>query len=462
MQDTPIAMPGDPGGAAGAAAGAAIALTGFSGDIGRRPLDATPTEEPPAYEDLVPAPLSECYDHHWVAMYQDYENALCKSFHHRGHDPTFTFGIGAESRHSSVRLPEGYGYVIPAGRYFMANVHLLRTQGLAPLAEDANATAASADTPRAIKECIECHYTPGFDSKGSDCTSDTDGLFQCCGDSAYCYENTCGCPTTPESTESVPDEIEYFLRYEVNYTVCPEEVQAVEIGVLTAPDCETFYSVQENNTAPEHVASVEIDADFDGRIVHAYGHQHIGAINVTLRLNGEVQCASWPRYGTVAGEAGNELGYLVEMSECIGPGADTASGGRAEPLLVRKGDKLRVDGWYFVGQNDTRIAIEGGTHQNVMSYLIMAYHVDSPPSPPPPGVAAAPPTPSSQPSPPQDSSSDGWGGSGLAVALLALAVVAAIAGGVMYVRRRRREQNRMYEAMGAEQTSGALELSKAR
>ena len=79
------------------AAGAAIALTGFSGDIGRRPLDATPTEEPPEYEDLVPAPLSECYDHHWVAMYQDYENALCKSFHHRGHDPTFTFGIGAET-----------------------------------------------------------------------------------------------------------------------------------------------------------------------------------------------------------------------------------------------------------------------------------------------------------------------------------------------------------------------------
>ena len=43
-------------------------------------------------------------------------------------------------------------------------------------------------------------------------------------------------------------------------------------------------------------------------------------------------------------------------------------------MAVKKGDKLRVDGWYWVGQDDARISpMPAGPHLGVMSYFYGLY-----------------------------------------------------------------------------------------
>ena len=96
----------------------------------------------------------------------------------------------------------------------------------------------------------------------------------------------------------------------------------------------------------------------------AHGHQHTGALN-TIYKNDEFVCASKPRYGTKDGVVGNERGYLVQMSHCI----DEASG----PLVLKKGDKVRLESYYYVGSHDPRLAYSDGTHLNVMAYMYIGY-----------------------------------------------------------------------------------------
>ena len=86
----------------------------------------------------------------------------------------------------------------------------------------------------------------------------------------------------------------------------------------------------------------------------------MGSLNISLFVNDEFVCASYPRYGQTPGKAGDEQGYLVEMSTCVDK--DTTGS-----IHVQKGDKVRLDSWYYVGRNDTRIYPHpGGTHLNVM------------------------------------------------------------------------------------------------
>jgi hypothetical protein len=103
----------------------------------------------------------------------------------------------------------------------------------------------------------------------------------------------------------------------------------------------------------------------------AIGHQHVGGLNISMFHNDKFLCASHGRYGTEEGVPGNEKGYLVQMSDCYN--ADE-NGGRGYAL--KKGDKVRLDSWYWVGSNDPRLANNrGGTHLNVMGYMYTAYKV---------------------------------------------------------------------------------------
>ena len=111
--------------------------------------------------------------------------------------------------------------------------------------------------------------------------------------------------------------------------------------MLAAPDCAAFYHVQRNNAEPVTVASAELNIDYPFNIISAHGHQHLGAVNLSLSVNGRLVCASYPTYGNQKGVAGDELGYLTHMSQCIGTAADAYTEG---PLQLSKGDKLRVDG----------------------------------------------------------------------------------------------------------------------
>ena len=140
-----------------------------------------------------PVPLSEVYDHHWIAVSSNHRNKLCDG------NIEYVFGIGAESRNSPVTFPPGFGYVVPARTRWGANIHLLRTEGLA------------GDNPhRAAKECNECYWAPG---KGHECTPAKNGTFQCCGEGRDAAA-TMRCATVADP----PAARSYQLRYTLNYT----------------------------------------------------------------------------------------------------------------------------------------------------------------------------------------------------------------------------------------------------
>ena len=79
--------------------------------------------------------------------------------------------------------------------------------------------------------------------------------------------------------------------------------------MLAAPDCAAFYHVQRNNAEPVTVASAELSIDGVYDVVAATGHQHVGAVNLSVSVNGRLVCASYPTYGNQKGVAGDELGY---------------------------------------------------------------------------------------------------------------------------------------------------------
>jgi hypothetical protein len=319
------------------------AIVGIIGDIARENGKGNYTA----------ASLSEVYDHHWIIEDLNHRNLLCP------HGPNYVFGIGAESRNSPVNFPKGHGYVVnDAEDEWGANIHLLRTDSGKDLIGD--------DPWTASKECAECFYSPAG-TKGKECTPERNGTFQCCGDN--CYDGSCSCPTKPNTPQIANN---YALRYVLNYTRDLDAIEPVGVGVFTTPSCATFYEVYENNEEPETLSSTTFDIQVDSELMLAIGHLHTGGINISFSVNDKLVCTSFPSYGTKADEPGNELGHLVSMSTCYN--ADV-NGGKG--FKVKKGDKLRVDGWYWVGTEDKRIApTPGGTHLNVMAYMYTAYKVD--------------------------------------------------------------------------------------
>ena len=302
------------------------AILGFTGDI----VD----------ENHEPVPLDSAYDHHWIAKNDVHRNQLCN----KGLE--YVFGIGAESRNNPVNFPAGFGYLVESGVTWGANVHLLRTEGLA------------GDNPhKAAKECNECYYSPG---KGAQCTPAQNGTFKCCGENDNA--GISHCPVDPRA--ALPNRT-YHLRYSLNFTREVSKVTPLSVGVLSTPKCATYYEVLRDNAKKIDTSTYEWTCPTDVDVHFAVGHQHTGAINISLSRNGEFVCASVARYGTRPSVAGDEKGYLVEMSSCI----DESTG----PLKLKKGDRLRLDALYYVGDDDDRVAYSDGTHLNVMSYLYVGY-----------------------------------------------------------------------------------------
>jgi len=137
------------------------------------------------------------------------------------------------------------------------------------------------------------------------------------------------------------------------------------ISVATVPDCATYYAAERNDAQPEHLASYQFKMPTAANVVYAVGHQHVGALNISLVVNDKIACTSFPRYGTQDDVAGDEKGYVVQMSTCV----DEASG----PLRLAKGDVVRIDSWYYVGSDDKRLLYSDGTHLNVMGYMYMGF-----------------------------------------------------------------------------------------
>ena len=99
-----------------------------------------------------------------------------------------------------------------------------------------------------------------------------------------------------------------------------------------------------------------------GKLMWGYLHQHTGAINGTLSLNGKPVCTSSAIYGTdPANPPGNEKGYIVNFTRCI----DQDHLGNS--LRLEKGDVLSIEALYDVAAGSARAApLPGGKHGGVM------------------------------------------------------------------------------------------------
>merc|ERR1712124_239563 len=95
----------------------------------------------------------------------------------------------------------------------------------------------------AAKQCNECYYAKG---KSASCTPKMNGTFQCCGEN--CYDGSCRCPTKP-GTSMTP--VDFYLQYTVQFTRNLSAIQPIEVGVITTPNCETFYNVYRDDVNKE-------------------------------------------------------------------------------------------------------------------------------------------------------------------------------------------------------------------
>lgn len=241
----------------------------------------------------------------------------------------FAFGVGAESRNSNTTMPTGYGYHVDAGTTWWANIHLLRTTDLV-------------GGMGAAKECIECWYGPQ-----KSCETDANGTFSCC----Y-SDSTCATVANATTTPKV-----YYLKYVVDYTRDVSALKPVDTAILMAPSCSVEYNVisasspnsqqgypSEGPPGDEHLATYTWRPTRDMTFVRAIAHFHTGAINVSLWIDGHLVCTSMPVYGQEVGVAGNEKGYLVDLTECMGDYAPAPYGTR-KPVKVKAGSDVTVKGY---------------------------------------------------------------------------------------------------------------------
>lgn len=199
-----------------------------------------------------------------------------------------------------------------------------------------------------MKQCIECQY-----AEGKGCSAIQTGQFICCADGSKC-------PTVPNSL----GKKDYYLQYSVSYTVDVNAIKPVHMYLLDASNCKVEYNIEENLASPVRFTQLSWKAPVTGDVVFAAGHVHLGALNISMSLNGVQKCLTLPTYGTKVSQPGNEKGYLVAVNTCT------------DKFRVNAGDKLTVRSNYWVGgpePSGRMLDGGGGFHGGVMSYMYLAY-----------------------------------------------------------------------------------------
>merc|ERR1711990_1346502 len=112
-----------------------------------------------------------------------------------------------------------------------------------------------------------------------------------------------------------------------------------------------------------------------GTMWWSYLHQHTGAINGIMAVNGKEVCQSTPVIGTVPGtgpdSVGNEKGYCVKFNRCI----DAKRFNNSVRLNV--GDRVTITGNYDVDPKSTRnLPIAGGKHGGIMALFFFGMDCD--------------------------------------------------------------------------------------
>merc|ERR1711920_138952 len=97
-------------------------------------------------------------------------------------------------------------------------------------------------------------------------------------------------------------------------------------------------------------------------MVWSYLHQHVGAINGSMFINGKHHCTSIPHIGTDPNNApGNEKGYVVGFERCVDKDV------KDNMVRLNKGDNITIIAHYDVDPASTaNLPLPGGKHGGVM------------------------------------------------------------------------------------------------
>jgi len=310
----------------------------------------------------LPVPLSDMYSHHWL-IYDKLVGGSGFDIGCGGPD-TFVsnvFGAGGEMRGVRYNFPLGYGKIYSEKTHWSANMHFIRTEGL-------DAKHFNDSHGAATKSCIECDYAPG---KALPCVPGLAGtaIFACCFDGSRCA-------VTKPWDMSVKT---YNLVYNITWTREVEKVKDVRSFVIDGFECEVCENLEPNKKGlwtqcDDTLCTTQGSRTMpqSGTLLWGYTHQHAGAINSTLSINGVPHCTSYPHYGTDPHNApGNEKGYAVGFHMCIDPLIN------ATHVHVNKGDNLTITAYVSVDVADTRsLPIPGGAHHGFMHLFFFLVHPD--------------------------------------------------------------------------------------
>ncbi|KAJ4975754.1 hypothetical protein NE237_000860 [Protea cynaroides] len=333
-----------------------------------------------------PVPLHETYLHHWVVRKYYAPKGVEVPENNGDHQKLDMaenirvrnagvcqgdvlgqyFGIGSETRKTTVYIPNPYGIEIgnPAeipSEYeerWMLNVHAIDTRGVVDR-----------------MGCTECRcdlYNLTRDEHGRPFPSGYVGGLKCCHDKTQCM--------VQEGFENIKRSL--YLRYTVKWVDWEDTIVPVKIYILDVTDdgkrvdhgsteqvesqgCKVEYDVEscngndlENNRCID-TKRASIVMPHGGDVIYGVAHQHSGGLGSTLfREDGQPICSSIAIYGE-GEEAGNEAGYIVGMTSCY-----------IQPGTVRISDKetLILESYYNSTQKHTGVMC--------LFYILVA---DSPP-----------------------------------------------------------------------------------
>jgi hypothetical protein len=312
--------------------------------------------------------LAEVYLHHWLMGSTLDVNPL----HYCEND--YYWGYGAEMRGMDYVVPDGYAMKrIGASGKCGLNMHFIRVEDLKLEWDGFNNPDGSWGA--AVKNCAECGWAPG---RAVECEKPLDGTFACCFTKSRCPNN--GNITGAKS---------YRLQYDIEYTEDMSALRPLRGVVLDVSGGAIEWNIHANmkkrdNTECDGTTCVTKDTWIvghqkgfgngicSGHMLWSYTHQHLGAINSTMFLNGKPYCTSLPIHGTdAANPPGNEKGFVVKFTNCVD------RDGLGNDVRLNAGDELRIEAWYDVDSKSVgTLPLPGGKHGGVMDLFFAMMDCD--------------------------------------------------------------------------------------
>lgn len=195
------------------------------------------------------------------------------------------------------------------------------------------------------------------------------------------------CPVNNPRDKSEQD---YRLQYDVEYTTDLKELNdlrgvvldvsggAIEWNIYPGRDersantkcTETMCTTRETWTVGKQRGFG--NGICSGTMLWSYLHQHVGAINGTMNINGETYCNSFPVHGTdPSNPPGNEKGFVVSFSSCVDKDVI------GNHVRLNAGDQMEIISYYDVDKNSqATLPLPGGKHGGVMGLFFAMMDCD--------------------------------------------------------------------------------------